>query len=195
MKMKNSIKVLVFLPMFAVLFSCNNEQEPQTVSGLVIDATMNNIMVLTNSGDTVNISTMDTDPAKVPGVLLSDSVQITYVKEKAGDVNILKAQELKITTHSPLFYIKGTWVEPNPINAKEVQGVILKDNGDAESVGMATLIFKSWVLSGNKLMLTSESLGNKQTLRGVDTLQIDKLDADSLILSSNGNVVWRFGHK
>ncbi len=191
MKIQNI--VLLFLALG--LFSCKQKSERQIVTGCVADATMNNIMLITKAGDTLNISTMDTDVTKVPGVLINDSVKITYIKEKMGDADILKAEELEITTHSPYFYIMGTWVQPNPINASEMQGMDLKEGGAASSVGMATLIFKSWVLSGDKLMLESQSIGNKQTLEGVDTLQIVKLDADSLILSRSGDIIWRLARK
>ncbi len=69
----------------------------QTVNGKVIDATMNNIMLLTEKGDTLHISTMDADPEKVPGVLLEDKVQITCVTEKVNGQDILKAIELTVT--------------------------------------------------------------------------------------------------
>jgi len=34
----------------------------------------------------------------------------------------------------------GTWVQPNPINEKEVQGFKLNKDSSAESINMATLI-------------------------------------------------------
>ncbi len=185
--------VLLFLVLG--LCSCKQKSEQHIVTGCVADATMNNIILLTKAGDTLNISTMDADATKVPGVLINDSVKITYIKEKVGNADILKAEELEITAHSPYFYIMGTWVQPNPINASELQGMDLKEGGVASSVGMATLLFKSWVLAGDKLMLESQSIGNKQTLEGVDTLQIVKLDADSLVLSCSGDIIWRLAHK
>ncbi len=97
--------------------------------------------------------------------------------------------------HSPYSYIQGIWLEPNPINPSGSQGIALKEDGTASSVGMATLIFKKWVLNGDKLLLTYESIGNKQTLEGTDTLQIEKLNADSLVLSASGNVVWRLARE
>ncbi len=191
----NKKNLITILSLIAVLFSCNRASVRQSVTGYVADATMNNIMLIANTGDTLNISTMDADPAKVPGVLINDSVKITYTKEKVGKTEIFKAEELVITAHSPYFYIQGTWVEPNPINSSELQGMTLKEDGTASSVGMATLIFTKWVLDGEKLLLTSRSIGNKQTLEGVDTLQIVTLDADSLILSHSGEILWRLARK
>lgn len=69
---------------------------------------------------------------KVPGVLLNDSVRVTCTHEDIDGVKILKADELTITVHSPYYYIQGTWLEPNPINLKEMQGFTLNQNGTAQ---------------------------------------------------------------
>jgi len=145
--------------------------------------------------DTVDISTMDTDPAKVPGVLIDDSVRVVCAGKDVDGVKVLTAQELTVTVHSPYYYIQGTWLEPNPIKASEMQGVTLEADGSAVSVGMATLQLKNWSLADGKVMLTAESIGNGVNAETTDTLQVVKLDADSLVLAQNGQVVWRFGRK
>ena len=170
------------------LVSCGGAAGPQTVTGVVVDASMNNIMVRTDAGDTVDISTMDTDPAKVPGVLIDDSVRVVCAGKDVDGVKVLTAQELTVT-------VQGTWFEPNPIKASEMQGVTLEADGSAVSVGMATLQFKNWSLADGKVMLTAESIGNGVNAETTDTLQVVKLDADSLVLAQNGQVVWRFGRK
>lgn len=71
-------------------------------------------------------------------------------------------------------------------------GVTLEADGSAVSVGMATLQFKNWSLADGKVMLTAESIGNGVNAETTDTLQVVKLDADSLVLAQNGQVVWRF---
>ncbi len=196
MKTKKTMSVLLTACLAVGMFSCKPAvPAPDSVKGMVADATMNNIMIITQTGDTMNISTMDADPAKVPGVLINDSVEIFYSKEQMGESVILKADSLIITAHSPYYYIAGTWVMPNPINAGEMQGFTLEQGGNASSVGMATLLFEKWEFTGSKLMLTSKSIGNKLTFEGIDTLRVEKLDADSLILSQNGEVVWRLGRK
>lgn len=177
-----------------VLFSmasCKKAEGPQTYSGTVFDATMNNITLITAKGDTVNISTLDANPQKVPGVLINDSIEVTCENKDADGVKILTATELTVLTHSPYYYIAGTWVEPNPINAKEVQGFTLKEDGTASSVNMATLQFSKWNLDNRTLTLTYASIGNKQTIEGTDTLNVVKLDADSLVLSKDKAIVWR----
>ncbi len=196
MKTRKSMYALVAVALTAGIYSCQPAvPAAESLTGYVADATMNNIMIITNSGDTLNISTMDADPAKVPGVMINDSVEIFYSKEKIGENEILKADSLTVTVHSPYFYIAGTWLEPNPINAAETQGVTLEQGGTASSVGMATLLFEKWEFNGSELTLTSKSIGNKQTIEVIDTLVVEKLDADSLILSKAGDVVWRFARE
>ena len=94
------MKKLIYLFVLAVLAgsisSCKQENRPQIVNGIVYDATMNNITLITGKGDTINISTMDANPDKVPGVLLEDSEEVTCIKEKIEGGEILKATELVI---------------------------------------------------------------------------------------------------
>ena len=40
-----------------------------------------------------------------------------------------------------------------------------------------------------------QRIGNGVNAETTDTLQVVKLDADSLVLAQNGQVVWRFGRK
>ncbi|MEG1838660.1 MAG: lipocalin family protein [Bacteroidaceae bacterium] len=164
---------------------------PQVIAGIIFDATMNNIVVVTNQGDTVSISTMDTDPQKVPGVLLNDSVEVTCVNDSIDGRIYLKATALTITVHSPYYYIQGTWVEPNPIAPKEMQGFTLNQDGTATSINMASLLMKRWNLIDNTLILNYQSIGNGQTFNGADTLNVVKLNADSLVLSKNGTITWK----
>lgn len=182
-----------FLFIFLVILgvSCGKSKSLHVVSGIVMDATMNNIMLITAKGDTIDISTMNADRSKVPGVLIGDSVKIAYEKEAEGGIEVLNALDLSITKHSPYCYIQGAWVEPNPINAKEVQGFILNKDGTASSVNMATLVFESWTLDDNVLILGYKSMGNGLTLEGADTLNVVKLNADSLVLSQNNAIIWR----
>ena len=190
---RRQLSFLLLAVVMAGAFSCTSVKKE--VTGTVIDATMNNITLVSEAGETLNISTMDADPIAVPGVLLNDYVNITYKVEKINNAEILQATALTIVRHSPFFYVAGTWVEPNPISANSVQGFTLNQDGTASSVNMATLIFKNWVFDGQTLMLTSESIGNKQTFVTTDTLKVAKLDADSLVLVRNGDYMWRLARQ
>lgn len=75
----------------------------------------------------------------------------------------------------------GLWVEPIP-GMNNVQGVALKEGGEAHSINMATLLYEHWECNGNELLLSGKSVGNHQTIAFTDTLKIEKVSADSLIL-------------
>ena len=60
--------------------------------------------------------------------------------------------------------IPGSWCEPIPGRAQDVQGIKFQKDGKASSI------------------LEGESTGNRQTLHFSDTLNIIQLDKDQLIL-------------
>lgn len=83
--------------------------------------------------------------------------------------------------------LTGDWIEPVPGTTNTIQGFSLKENGEATSINMATLQYKSWTQEDNRLILSGESIGNHQTISFSDTLKIFKLSKDSLILKK---VIW-----
>lgn len=76
----------------------------------------------------------------------------------------------------------GSWVEPNPIDSTQVQGIELQAGGTAQSINMATLLYKNWSLSDQKLVLVAESIGNRTSSIDTTTYEIVKVDTDSLVL-------------
>ncbi len=81
----------------------------------------------------------------------------------------------------PGITIEGRWVEPIP-GMKGVQGFELKKGGEASSINMATLRYKSWEQSGQSLILSGKSIGNGVSASFSDTLTIERVTADSLVL-------------
>ena len=83
----------------------------------------------------------------------------------------------------------GSWVEKNPINENEVQGVEIMKGGEAKSINMATLLYKNWWVENDKLFLVEESLGNQTS--SIDTLsyKISSIDEKSLILKDGDYTV------
>ncbi|MEI6748010.1 MAG: lipocalin family protein [Bacteroidota bacterium] len=65
----------------------------------------------------------------------------------------------------------GSWVQPNPINDKEVQGFILKNDGTAQSINMETLKYQKWWYESNSLFLVAESIGNRTS--SIDTMKYE----------------------
>ncbi len=81
----------------------------------------------------------------------------------------------------------GSWVEPNPINDKEVQGLKLNNDGTASSINMATLQYKSWKLRSGQLVLISESIGNGISFRDTTTYDIVQVDRNNLKIKNRCN--------
>ncbi len=77
--------------------------------------------------------------------------------------------------------LEGLWVEPIP-GMNKVQGIALKEGGVAYSINMATLLYDRWECNGDRLILTGKSVGNRTEIGFTDTLKIESVSADSLIL-------------
>lgn len=87
--------------------------------------------------------------------------------------------------------LTGSWVQPNPINEKEVQGFKLKNDGMAESINMATLVYKKWWTEEGKLVLVAESIGNGSS--SIDTTIYDIVNnTDSVLELKNGDYTDRY---
>jgi len=85
----------------------------------------------------------------------------------------------------------GSWVQLNPINDKEVQGFTLKNNGMAESINMATLLYKKWWTEEGKLILITESIGNGSS--SIDTTRYEIITKTNSILElKNGDYTDRY---
>lgn len=84
--------------------------------------------------------------------------------------------------------IEGSWVEPVSGMNSMFQGFKLESGGEASSINMATLQYKTWKKEGDRLILTGKSIGNHQTVSFSDTLIIESLSEDSLQLKKGGAV-------
>lgn len=91
-------------------------------------------------------------------------------------------------------HIEGTWVEPIPGMANNYQGFCLESGGKATSVNMATLRYEHWEQKGRNLILSGKSIGNHQTLPFADTLTVEKLTADSLVLKK-GKLTFKYARQ
>lgn len=89
----------------------------------------------------------------------------------------------------------GQWLQPIPGFAEGYQGFRLEKDGSASSLNMSTLQYETWALhNGSELILTGKSIGNGQTISFSDTLKLQSVTADSLILQ-RGNLLLRYSRK
>lgn len=90
--------------------------------------------------------------------------------------------------------IEGSWIEPVSGLPSMQQGFVLEANGKASSINMATLQYETWKQENNQLILSGKSIGNHQTLSFTDTLKIENLTQDSLILK-HGKQLLKYARK
>lgn len=88
--------------------------------------------------------------------------------------------------------IIGSWIMPIDGQPGKIQGIRLDEDGEASSINMTTLVYKYWEQQGDELYLTVKSIGNGVEIEGIDTLKIEKLTTDSLVLNSNYGYTLRY---
>ncbi len=85
--------------------------------------------------------------------------------------------------------LEGSWIEPIPGMPDMQQGFTLEADGSASSINMSTLKYEKWKKEGNLLFLSGISIGNHQSFSFTDTLAIENLTQDSLILKKGEQVL------
>lgn len=111
--------------------------------------------------------------------LILASCQKTTKQETKNDENILPSMV------SETNLLIGSWVEPNPINANEIQGIKINEDGTAKSINMSTLVYKKWWKENDKLALVFESIGNGLTIIDTTKFEIIKLNHNELEIKDN----------
>lgn len=90
--------------------------------------------------------------------------------------------------------LMGIWVEPDPIEEGYEMGISLLDGGAASSINSRVNDYTRWSLFNGKLLVTSQNdMGSGIGESVIDTFDIMKLDADSLVMHS-GEYTYRYGH-
>lgn len=79
-------------------------------------------------------------------------------------------------------YIEGAWVESISEMPDIQQGFILEKNGNVSSINIANWKYKTWNKESNLLLLSGVKIENHQDKPFTDTLTIEKLTKDSLVL-------------
>lgn len=74
--MKSMRTVLVALGILCFMGSCSTEMKSS--KGVVCDASMNTVTIVTDKNDTLSFSTMDANKDEVNGLLLNDTLEVFY---------------------------------------------------------------------------------------------------------------------
>ena len=70
--------LLLSFAIVGLLCGCSSKSDSGKARGIVCDATMNTVTIVTDDNDTLSFSTVDTDKSGVDGLLLGDTAEITY---------------------------------------------------------------------------------------------------------------------
>lgn len=173
-------KTIMSLLCTALFVGCA-DKGPHTIAGTIIDATMNTLMVVCGT-DTLSFSTLDAERIAPQGILIGDSAIVTFAGkiDKNNPETTYNASKI-VVSRSP---IVGGWVQPIGV-FDGVQGMQLEADGSASSINMATLLYNKWMVANDSLYLCGQSVGNGQTIDFNEAWHIDRLTADSLIISNN----------
>lgn len=175
----------------ALCISACTEKSEKSVKGVIDDATMNTMVIITDQHNKISVNTTDADKTGVNGILIGDTATIFYTGKLAETV---KATKIEVTpAKRPT--IVGSWVQPIPGIGGE-QGIKIEEGGKASSINMATLVYEKWQQPDDEtLILSAKSIGNKVTSDFNDTLKLVKLTNDSLVLLRGENFMLRYSRQ
>lgn len=202
------MKCFNFFPIVMILLvivACSNKPKAQSeteveqvvipsdkiVEGTILaeGTSMNNLILLTASGDTLSFSTVECRDA---GLLIGNIeggaiAQVAYTEVADEENTIPTAKSVVVISD-----LIGSWVEPSPIEQHSYQGIKIEENGVASSINMSTLTYTGWSINKGRLVLNSESEGSGDPIECADTFNITKINKDSLVLV-NPDLTLRYG--
>lgn len=167
--------------LFAVLMLIGCQSKHNSLTGIIGDATVNTVTVVTADGDKITFSTMDADRSDCHGLLIGSPVTIEY----EGDIENGIGTAVAVATSREYNLLIGDWTYRN---GDFEQGFSLRIEGEAEQIGTATLLYSAWQLDGDTLSLAGRSIGNGQEFDFIETWTIADLDENTLKLEGeNGS--------
>lgn len=204
MKYLNVIFIVVIISLMAACSSKPKVQSETEVEQVVVPSdkvvegtilaegtSMNNLVLLTASGDTLSFSTVECrDAGLLIGTVEGGAIaQVTYTEIADEENTIPTAKSVVVISD-----LIGSWMEPNPIEQHSYQGIKIEENGVASSVNMNTITYTGWSINKGRLVLNSESEGSGSPIECSDTFNIAKIDKDSLVLVGT-DLTLRYGKK
>lgn len=180
------MKKICFVALAAALVGMTacTPKAPEQFTGKIVDGTMNSVTVESaTDGQTVIFSTENANMDEAFGLLLGNTATVTY-QGKLSEVT----PALKVATNPTYATAIGRWVEPNPIDPEQEQGIDIQIDGVAASINMQTLRYEAWELApeADQIILRGVSEGSgepypfEQTAKiieqdGKPALQIDQV--------------------
>lgn len=193
--------MLALVAATAMLCSCNMKQpqhyefEEVSIVTQVSDTTIYGIcgsssndrmlQLITDSDDTLYFDVTDArKKGKVmPGYKRGENLCV--IADTTGTVALMVINKDNLL---------GEWVIPSPYDGSTPSGIIIKDNGDAESFGQqGDIVYKAWRIFNGQLQIV-ETRDDDTDLYATHTYEILRITRDSLFLSNvNEDETFEFG--
>ncbi|MBO8467280.1 MAG: hypothetical protein IAB99_05915 [Bacteroidetes bacterium] len=88
-------KCLILIACGILAAGCIRSPKNTDVKGTVLDASMNTVMILTEKNDTLSFSTLNADRTGLNGLLIGDTVEISYAGKYAPGMSAVKISDDK----------------------------------------------------------------------------------------------------
>lgn len=180
------MKIFAAAAAAVALAACGGKPETKQYVGTIADATMNTVTVRSFDSETL-FAKEGADLSEANGLLLGAPVVVEYTGDLAQPASV---KTVKIATDATYAKAVGRWVEPNPINPDEMQGIEILVGGQAQSINMYTLRYNAWelTLDNDKILLLGESEGSGAPIEIEHEGVISKTDGQ-LTLTINGTTL------
>lgn len=154
-----------------------------TVYGICGDGSaMNTLQLLTDSGDTLNLSVEEAkDADQCFGGFSAGDRMAVLLKDKATAQLVINLSTLM-----------GNWVMPNPLDGSSETGFRIKEGGIVEGIDQGSIIFKSWRIYNGQLEMVMIREGGTEE-EETNRYSLVTLGADSLVIKDSEDV-YRYGH-
>lgn len=155
-----------------------------TVYGICGDGSaMNTLQLLTDSGDTLDLSLEEAkDANQCFGGFSGGDRMAVLLKDKGTAQRVINLSTLM-----------GNWVMPDPLDGSAETGFRIKEGGIADGIDQSTLIFKSWRIFNGQLemVVVREGGGDEEETTLYDFIS---LGADSLVIK-DAEDTYRYGRQ
>jgi hypothetical protein len=159
-----------------------------TMYGILGEGTgMSCVELITDKGDTLNL-VKDNEETGQSAIMAGD---VEYGNRYAFTMN---KQHESLVTLLNLTQLCHAWVQPIPGQSGKQGFELQMDGQKASSINMATLTYSSWKIFNGKLILNSKSQGNGAAFDVSDTLTVQTLTDDSLIIR-RGDMLDRYARR
>lgn len=170
-------------------YSSKSQSTNDTVFGLVGPGSAMHTLQLCQSHpiDTLWFYIDDSTNVSNANLLIGNPTEVIFRKTKQGN------EAIKIVGNSTYANAIGQWTMPDPIAPDKVMGIDIEINGIAHSIRMATLVYKSWELSGekNQIILHGESIGNGVSFNFTDTATIATVGNEQILTLQGNNIQYK----